>query len=259
MARVTVSIVTYNSEHIFEAVAHFQTEVLPYYPVTLRIFDNHSTPAYVQKLRSLASKQIHITAAQDNRGFGYGHNVNLAQSHDDYFICCNPDILITQASFATMYNFIAAHPKVSMIAPKITNPDGQVQHLIRYKLDVFDYMLRFTRGKFIKRLFAKRIARYECRDLSEERQQIKFGSGAFMFLRASMMRQIGGFDERFFMYFEDNDLCMRINQAGGQIFYLPDAPVIHYYARASHKSTRGFKQFLRSMVHYFNKWGWRFF
>ncbi|MFL2028497.1 glycosyltransferase family 2 protein [Loigolactobacillus zhaoyuanensis] len=259
MAPVTVSIVTYNSAHIFEAVARFKSEVLAHYPVTLRIFDNHSAPAYVEKLQALASEQVIITAASDNHGFGYGHNVNLVQSKTDYFVCCNPDILIDRTSFVTMYDYLASQPAVSMITPKITDPDGQVQYLIRYKLDVFDYLLRFVRFNFVKRLFAKRIARYECRDLSDERQQIRFGSGAFMFLRTSILRQIGGFDERFFMYFEDNDLCMRINQAGGQIFYLPDAPVIHYYARDSHKSSRIFKLFLTSMYRYFNKWGWRFF
>lgn len=259
MAPITVSIVTYNSEHVFEAIARFKTEIMAHYPVTLRIFDNHSVPAYVKKLQALADERIIITAAEDNHGFGFGHNVNLVQSTDPYFVCCNPDILINRVSFVAMYDFIDAHPEVSMITPKITDPDGKVQYLIRAKLDVFDYLLRFIRYDFVKRLFAKRIARYECRNLSDERQQIKFGSGAFMFLRASMMRQIGGFDERFFMYFEDNDLCMRINQAGGQIFYLPDAPVVHYYARDSHKSTRGFKLFLTSMYRYFNKWGWRWF
>ncbi|MFD0898443.1 glycosyltransferase [Loigolactobacillus binensis] len=259
MEPVTVSIVTYNSEHVFEAIARFKKEILPYYPVTLRLFDNHSTPAYVEKLRALASKQILITAAKHNHGFGFGHNVNLAQTRDPYFVCCNPDILINRASFVTMYEFLAADATISMITPKITAPDGQVQYLIRDKLDVFDYMLRFTHSPWVKRLFAKRLARYECRDLSEERQQIRFGSGAFMFLQAELLRQIGGFDERFFMYFEDNDLCMRINQAGGKIFYLPDAPVIHYYARDSHKSTSGFKMFLTSMYRYFHKWGWRLF
>lgn len=259
MAPVTVSIVTYNSEHIFETIKQFQTAILPFYPVTLRIFDNHSAPAYVNRLQALAGPQIVITAAQVNQGFGHGHNVNLNQTTTPYFICCNPDILLPAASFVTMAQFLAANPQVSMVTPKITAPDGQVQHLVRQHLDVFDYFLRFLPFKAVKHLFAKRLARFECRNLGEQRQPIQFGSGAFMFLRTEMLHQIHGFDQQFFMYFEDNDLCMRLNQAGGQIYYLPDAPVIHYYARDSHKNLRGFMVFVRSMVRYFNKWGWHFF
>ncbi|ANK63474.1 MULTISPECIES: glycosyltransferase [Loigolactobacillus] len=255
---VTISIVTHNSKHIFHVLNQIKTE-LAASSVGVMVFDNASAPAYQNQLKAYQSDQIQITLASVNKGFGFGHNYNLARIKTTYFICCNPDILLKKADFTLMLHQLQARPEISMVTPKIVDPKGETQYLIRRRLDVFDYLLRFVPFGFVKRLFAKRLAHYECRDLSNQTQLIKYGSGAFMFLRAQAMREIGGFDERFFMYFEDNDLCDRLRQAGGKICYVPAARVVHYYARDSHKHFSVFIIFLKSMTKYFNKWGWQFF
>ena len=140
------------------------------------------------------------------------------------------------------------------------NADGSIQYLVRQKLDVFDYMLRFVPIQFIKNIFDKRLAYYECRDLPEDRtSHIKMGSGCFMVIDVDKYRQIQGFDERFFMYFEDNDLCLRFGQKGYKILYTPFETVTHLYEKGAHKNIKLFRIFMQSMFRFFNKWGWRFF
>lgn len=258
---VTISIVTYNSQYVFKTLDSIQETVLAQYPVQVLVHDNGSTAEYLTQLKQYQSENVTIIEGRENRGFGHGHNANLALTQTDYFLICNPDIILNEQAFKAMYTVLLeqADEQIAMLTPKIIGPDGTVQHLVRQKLDVFDYMLRFVPFKFVKQMFAKRLAVYECRDLSDERQTIKYGSGAFMFTRTDVIREINGFDERFFMYFEDNDLCDRINQSGHQILYVPDAVVTHFYGMASHRSFSGFKIFIKSMFQYFNKWGWRFF
>lgn len=258
---VTISIVTYNSQYVFKTLDSIQTAVLGHYPVKVLVHDNGSEADYIAQLKQYQSTDIEIIEGHDNAGFGHGHNANLALTTSDYFLICNPDIILNESAFKAMYETLLDQEdeSIAMLTPKIVGPDGTVQHLVRQRLDVFDYMLRFVPFKFVKQLFAKRLAAYECRDLTDERQVIKYGSGAFMFTKTNVIREIDGFDERFFMYFEDNDLCDRINQSNHQILYVPDAVVTHFYGMASHRSFGGFKIFIKSMVQYFNKWGWRFF
>ncbi|MDO1605229.1 glycosyltransferase family 2 protein [Lactobacillus sp. YT155] len=256
---VTVSIVTYNSPYIFKTLDSWIDNVMNDYDISLVIHDNGSDADYLKKLEEYENKGITIVKGT-NQGFGHGHNQVLTQTTSDFFVICNPDILITKEAFETLYDFLEnSDDKVGMLTPKTVNPDGQVQYLIRRKLDVFDYMLRFVPFGFVKKMFNKRLSYYECRDLSDERQVIQYGSGAFMFTKTQVIKEIDGFDERFFMYFEDNDLCDRIRKNGNEIYYIPDATVTHFYGKESHRSLRGFKIFMKSMAQYFNKWGWRLF
>lgn len=261
-AAVTVSIVTYNSPYIFKTLDSFKKNILNDLPVTILIHDNGSDKAYLDKLHSYESDQIHIYASGHNAGFGHGHNANLALTHDPYFLICNPDIIVNRTAFLKIWQFLQKNSrtqKIAMVAPKIVGPKGEVQHLIRRRLDVFDYILRFIPFKFVNRIFHKRLSRYECRDLKDVRQSVNYVSGAFMFASTEALKRIKGFDEQFFMYFEDNDICDRLRQKGYQLWYIPDAQVIHFYGKASHRSWWGFRVFLKSMRQYFNKWGWQFF
>lgn len=254
----TISIVTYNSQDVFETLDNIIENLVPYVSLNILVFDNNSADEYQQKLKEYEPiVQIHFNA--ENKGFGYGHNYNLQKTTDPYFLIYNPDILVTESSYKKLYDFMEERPSVAMVVPKVLNKDGSTQHLIRHRLALFDYFLRFIPFKAIRKLFDKRLARFECRNLSDERQEIFFGSGCFMFTRTTKMKEIKGFDERYFMYFEDNDICQTLRAAGESIYYLPDAEVTHFYAKGAHKSKKLFKIFIKSMFQYFNKWGWKIF
>ncbi len=83
-------------------------------------------------------------------------------------------------------------------------------------------------------------------------------SGCFMFMRVSVLREIGGgFDERYFMYAEDLDLCRRIGEVSKTMFF-PKVSVVHEYEKGSYKNKKLLKYHITSVIKYFNKWGWLF-
>lgn len=259
--KIAISVVTFNSAEAFKTINNLVHEILPTIPSELFIFDNNSDDAFKERLAKYAGPQIKITFYQENKGFGFGHNYNAKLTDSPYLVVCNPDILIDSQSLVGLYNYIEENSATALVAPKVLYPDGTTQYLMRQKLDVFDYMLRFIPFQFVKKVFHKRLAFFETRELTEltTPQKIPFVSGCFMFYRKKDFDAIQGFDERFFMYFEDNDICQRTRKSGKDITYVPQASVIHFYGRDSHKSRKVFMIFIRSMVTYFNKWGWRFF
>ena len=82
-------------------------------------------------------------------------------------------------------------------------------------------------------------------------------TGAFMFCRTSVLRQVSGFDPQFLLYFEDTDLCRKIQRAHRTV-YFPEARVVHYWQRSAHKSWYWTGVFIQSAWRYFNRWGYKF-
>lgn len=100
--------------------------------------------------------------------------------------------------------------------------------------------------------------RFELRNWSYDTiQDIPSLSGCFMFARMDILRQVGGFDERFFMYAEDLDLCRRIGQVSRTVFF-PKVSIMHTYAKGSYHDAKLLRHHIVSLIRYFNKWGWFF-
>jgi GT2 family glycosyltransferase len=258
-AKVAISIVTYNSKHIFNVLDTLKKEFGGDSHFRFVIFDNASNEDYQNQLKEYQDF-ADITFYHENNGFGFGHNYNLLHASEKYFLVFNPDIILLRDDLLKMIAMMENEETISMLVPKVLNADGTPQHLMRERVSVFDYFLRFVPFKFIKDLFAKRLASYELRNISNEHDvDIRIGSGCFMLLRGRDFIEVGGFDERYFMYFEDYDLCLELKKRDKRIVYTPFAHVVHYYERGAHKNSRLFKIFMKSMYKFFNKWGWRWF
>ncbi|WP_141432896.1 glycosyltransferase family 2 protein [Bacillus sp. 03113] len=259
MTKINISIVTYNSSHIFKVLDHLRSEFGIDERFGFTIFDNNSTEEYKKRLRKY-EEFAKITFYHENRGFGFGHNYNLLNANEKYFVIFNPDIILNKQTLLELFDKMEADPSISLLVPKILNADGTTQHLIRNRVSVFDYALRFIPFKFVKKIFDKRLASYECRNIADDRfVDIRIGSGCFMFLKGESFKEVNGFDERYFMYFEDYDLCLELKKRNKRIVYSPFSSVIHFYERGAHKNSNLFKIFMKSMYKFFNKWGWRFF
>jgi GT2 family glycosyltransferase len=194
---------------------------------------------------------------ESNAGFARAHNQLLATVHSRYHIICNPDILISNNIFTPMFEFMENNPQIGVCCPKFLNPDGSVQFLNRRVPNVFDLFLRRLLPKVLKPYFKKRLALYEMRDIGYDKSyDVPFVSGAFMFCRTHVLKEIGGFDERFFLYFEDADLSRRVQNHGYRTVYFPDVSVIHLWERLAHKNLMGSWIFIKSAYRYFRKWGW---
>lgn len=191
-----------------------------------------------------------------NQGFGKGHNAVLSRLDSQYHLVMNPDIILNDLNgFVKAIGYLESHKDVVLLSPLVKDEKTrQIQYLNRREPTVFDLFIRFLGPEVCpqrQRQFTKRPDGYDHIQLEEN------ASGSFMILRTDAFKLIQGFDPRFFMYFEDTDLTVRISKIGKVVFY-PSFTVYHGWQRANH-SLKGMFPMIQSMVKYFNKWGWRWY
>lgn len=190
-----------------------------------------------------------------NLGYGKGHNlaIEAEAGKAPFHLIMNADCRFAPETLSKLYDFMRANPDIGLVMPKILNRDGSVQHLCKLLPTPMDLIVR----RFLPRHFRERRAeRYELRFTGYDRQMdVPCLSGCFMFVRSEPLSHVGGFDDRFFLYMEDFDLCRRIGQCSRTVFN-PDVSVTHDYAAGSYRIGRLMMLHIRSAIQYFNKWGW---
>lgn len=204
-----------------------------------------------------AEKLVYIYG-HGNIGFGKGNNIAIREAIDagsTYHFVLNPDIIFDPSVISELVKYMSNHNEVGQLLPKVVYPDGSLQYLCRLlptPLDMFGR--RFLPSSWIN----KRNARYEMHFSGYDKIfNAPTLSGCFMLLNTSILKRVGLFDERFFMYFEDNDLTRRIHQVSQTVFY-PDITIIHNHASEHRHSKFLLKESIKSAIKYFNKWGWFF-
>lgn len=204
----------------------------------------------------LLSKKISYQHFSKNLGYGAGHNIAIRESIYDnipFHLVINSDILLPIGALDSMLEFMAQHPEIGSLMPKVTYPNGELQHLCKLlptPLDVFGR--RFLPNQWIR----KRNSRYEMHASGYNKiMNIPYLSGCCMLLRTKAVQEVRLFDERFFMYPEDMDLTRRIHRAYLTVFF-PHVVIIHNHEKASYKSPKMLWIHIVNMCKYFNKWGW---
>lgn len=219
------------------------------------LIDNSPTDA-LECLSSLSEKIIYIFLGR-NVGYGSGHNIAFRQSLDKgfkYHIVINPDIYFEDGCIENLLSFMESNPNVGQAMPKILYPDGEIQRLVKLLPTPFD--LIFRRFPAFGNLINANNNNYELRDFEYNLPLNSASlSGCFMFLRSEVLRDVGGFDERYFMYLEDYDLTRRIHQVADTMFF-PEAVAYHTFKKESYVNKRLLKIHIQSAIKYFNKWGW---
>ncbi len=211
--------------------------------------------AMVQRLGGM------YVAAPRNLGFGAGHNLalqSLAEHSAEFHLLVNPDIELEYAVLPALVEAMRARPAAAMLMPRVVYPDGTFQPLCKLLPTPLDFALRRFAPGFLQRLFQRRLDRYEMLGVEHaECNKVPFLSGCFLFTRRALLEKIGGFDERYFLYMEDVDLCRRMARQG-DLLYWPHVSVTHGCYRGAYRSRSLMWIFLRSAVRYFGRWGWVF-
>lgn len=251
---ITASIVLYNSDPSkFEKVLKVWGEADNV--GVLYLVDN--SPVRSEYFTSNIFKKIQYLFADSNLGYGAGHNIALRKilATSKYHIIINPDIEIDNGVISGLSKFMEEHPDVGHVMPKILYPDNSIQYVCKLLPTPFDLFAR----RFLPSFLFKKSADRFCLKFTNYEQVMDAPnlSGCFMFLRVSALKQVGLFDERFFMYMEDIDLTRRINQQYRTVFY-PEVEVYHEHAAESYKNMKFLKMHINSIFKYFNKWGWFF-
>lgn len=205
------------------------------------------------------NSRIRYTFNNKNMGFGAAHNLAFTKAYQlesDYHILLNPDVYFEPSTIEGLLHKATSDPSIGLLMPKIVYPNGDTQHLCKLIPSPKDLILRrFIPSDTIKK---KLENRYELRFFSyDEEAEIPILSGCFMMIRTSVLKTLGGFDERYFMYLEDVDLCRRIGAISRMVYY-PKVSIVHNYEKGSYKNKKLLFYHIRSAVKYFTKWGWIF-
>jgi GT2 family glycosyltransferase len=205
-----------------------------------------------------APVSIHQIDAPQNLGFGAGNNLALRDSSADYVLVINPDVEMQLDALSNGIHHLTAEPACGMVSPVAVFPDGQPQYLVKRQPGVLTLALRGFAPRAVQTLFAERLARYECREVGFDQpiHGCEIVSGCWMLVRGSLWRQLGGFDERFFLYFEDFDLSYRASKLT-RLDRVSACRIVHAGGHAGRKGWAHIRLFARSALQYFNKHGWR--
>jgi GT2 family glycosyltransferase len=249
-----ISIVTYKTDSILIRrclACIFASKV----SVVVTIVDNSPTEFSKSIAQDFDIKYIHNPV---NSGYGAGHNIAIHKSLSagfKYHLILNADIFFTEDILEKISSYMDLNQNVGQIMPKIFNPDGSVQRVCKLIPTPFDLLIRRFLPGF---LFMKRRRRFEMWDSGYNKIMfVPYLSGCFMFIRCSVLEDVGIFDEQFFMYPEDIDLTRRIASKYDTLFF-PIASATHDHGAASYKSVRMLFIHLYNICKYFNKWGWFF-
>lgn len=205
-----------------------------------------------------AGLRVHEVRGQGNIGYGRGHNLALCHSDTDFFLVLNPDVQLAPNALEEALRFMTVETRVLLLSPRVTNARGEQIFLCKRYPSVFDFLLRGFAPNWAKRLFDRRLARYEMREETRDRVVlgIEIVSGCFMFLRRAAIEATGGFDPAYFLYFEDFDLSWRLAQTGN-IAYVPSVSIVHAGGHAARKGWHHLRLFAAAGRIFFGKHGWK--
>lgn len=251
MKKISICIVTYNNEKnildvlecIYKHSQNFDFETF--------VVDSNSSDKTVALVKK-NFPQVNLIVLPQNKGFGYGHNQVLNKINSDFHIILNPDITFSTNIFDDLSSYLQNSPDVAMVVPQILNADGSIQDLPR-RAPKLKYLVSGKLERF-GGLFKLWRDEYTCKGKNFEKPtKIDFCSGCFIMIRTDIFKKLNGFDERFFMYFEDADLTRRAQNFGKTVLN-PNFCATHIWERTSSKKFKYLCIHINSMIKYFKKW-----
>lgn len=249
--KVSLCIVSYNSKDDIVRCLDSLFVVLDVSRIDLIVYisDNNSAD---RSGEYLANKypNVSVIMNEKNAGYGYGHNKVTPIIDSKYHIILNPDIIFEEDAISKLVDYLEVNADIAIATPEIRNLDKSIQYLPRLYPK-----LRYVVSSTIPG-FGKFRSDYTLSNkVINNPIDIQVCTGSFMMIRTEVFKKISGFDEKFFMYFEDFDLSIRANKYG-RIVYNPKTYVLHDWHRDSKKSKKMFLISVRSMIRFYAKHAW---
>ncbi|MCS6910188.1 MAG: glycosyltransferase family 2 protein [Anaerolineales bacterium] len=229
MPRLSVIIVSWNVRELLRACLHSlplndpQTEVI--------VVDSASSDGSAAIVRD-EFPSVRLIASEVNLGYSRGNNLGLKHARGDYLLVLNPDTEVVGDALSVMCAYMDTHPQVGVLGPQLVYADGVPQSTRRRFPTLLTALFEST---WLQPLAPRSVLdRYYARDLpAEQPAEVDWLVGAALLLRREAYQQVGGFDEGFFMYSEELDLCRRMKAANWKVVHLPAARILHHEARSS--------------------------
>lgn len=213
--------------------------------------DNNYKVAFLESIKKYAD--VEYVDTKKNLGFGKGHNFVLSWLNSEFHAIVNPDIVLYSDVFTSLISFLNKNADIGMTAPILTDEYNTPLKVYRRDLTLFDLLCRYIHIKSLK----KRNDFHTMENVDKSHDfECEFVQGSFLVVRTSLFKDIHGFDDRYFMYAEDADLCRTIRKHS-RIVVHPEACVVHKWEKASHTNFKLLRIHVISLWKYFNKWGWK--
>lgn len=224
------------------------------------IVDNHSDTEAVQWLRNAFrnEQRVRIVETAKNLGFGQGYAQGAALARGDFLLINNPDKVLPKDGVERLLAIVEGHPDIGIVAPKLVHDDGTVRSSARAFPRPLDVIAKRTA---LGRLFPQRVRHYLQEDApSDTLRDSDWVVGGCFLIPRNLFEELQGFDDRFFLFFEDIDLCRRVWEKGRRVVYAPDIVATDRKRRLSEggvfelfTSTIG-RIHIQSALRYFRKW-----
>lgn len=250
--KINISIVAYKTD---------KQEVLALVNTCTKVKDVDSvflvdnSPTDELRVVSDVSNNIKYIHNPSNPGFGAAHNIAMNETikaQIPYHLIVNPDIHFDENIVDELIAYLLKNDDIGVIMPQILYPNGDVQHLCKLLPTPMDLFGR----RFIPWNRDKRNSIYEMHWSGYDKiMEAPTLSGCFTCFNMSVLKQVGLFDDRYFMYLEDFDLFRRIGEIARCVFY-PKVSVVHDYGKGSYSNPKLLKYHIISACKYFDKWGW---
>lgn len=226
---ITAIVITYNSAQWIRACLQSLGGV----PTI--VVDNASRDETVAIVRE-EFPAVRLVARASNGGYAVAVNEGAALVPEDDVLVLNPDLVVRPGSIEALGTYLRDHPRVGIVAPRLVNPDGSIQASVRTWPTPFTMLARrspFGRTSIGRRALARHLMENE---VPMEPRPVDYALGAAMLVRRDAIREVGGMDERIFLYGEDVDWCYRMWQADWEVYVVPGSVMEHRYERLSRRT-----------------------
>lgn len=250
-----ISIITVSMNHLSflkEMLASLFTTGMPSVSFEVILVDNCSTDGTVPYIKE-NYPSVNIVENPEIYGFARNNNIGAEHTTGKYILILNPDIILTPGAIDVLHAYMVAHPECGIVAPKLQNRDGSLQYSAR----------RFPNLRIIlKRILTKGndssdssvVENYLLKNLSmDQPTEVDWCMGAAFLMSHMFYTELKGFDENFFLYVEDTDICYRCWEKNRKVIYNPLSRMIHVHQRSSQHLNKKTWTHMKSFFYFFKK------
>jgi len=254
MIELSIIIVNWNTSKLLRNCLYSIFETIKRNKFEIYVVDNNSSDNSVAMVKE-EFKGVNLIINKENIGFARANNQSIKLSKGEFVMVLNPDTILLPNAVDGMVDFLKSHKNIGAIGPKILQADGKVSNVgaRRFPNLLFEFFnITSLNRQFPKsKLFGKYwMSFWDHNDL----RQVECLTGACMIVRKKVIDNVGLLDENFFMYSEDIDWCYRIKKGGWDIYYYPEAEIMHLNGQSSkQKPIKSELEYYRSKYKYFKK------
>ncbi|EKD47762.1 MAG: Glycosyltransferase/rhamnosyltransferase [uncultured bacterium] len=259
--KLSITLVNFNQKYFprmcVESLRKSETD----FDYEIIVVDNNSSDESLHYLEKAHNEgTITLIKSQKNLGYGRANNLAAKNAKGEYILIMNEDITVEKDTLQKMVDFMDRHKDIGILAPKLIYHSGHTQESCRRFMTFWDLVVKRTPLRYVQP-FKKRYENYLMKDFDHNKtQEVDLLVGAFLLMSKKVFDEVDGFDERFFLFLEDFDLCRKVKKHGYKIIYYPEVEAVHYHKRLSEGSifgqlTKGiFWIHVLSSLKYFWKW-----